>query len=126
MRLLDNGELPFVAAYDIAYITLTFVLLNYTMTLHIIVNEGKIIMATIQIRIDDTMKMAADDLFNSLGLDISTAVRIFLAASINNDGIPFNIKRTKSVDQAMSDEDIIGISNRIMKKNEEAYKVLAQ
>ncbi|MCL2253922.1 MAG: type II toxin-antitoxin system RelB/DinJ family antitoxin [Lachnospiraceae bacterium] len=83
-------------------------------------------MATIQIRIDDTMKMAADDLFNSLGLDISTAVRIFLAASINNDGIPFNIKRTKSVDQAMSDEDIIGISNRIMKKNEEAYKVLAQ
>lgn len=83
-------------------------------------------MATIQIRIDDTMKTAADELFNSLGLDISTAVRMFLAASISNDGIPFNIQRTKSTERTMSDEDVISISNRIMKQNEEAYEVLAQ
>ena len=49
-------------------------------------------MATIQIRVDDEIKTAADLLFNSLGLDTSTAVRIFLSASLANDGIPFAVK----------------------------------
>ena len=49
-------------------------------------------MATIQIRVDDNIKAAADSLFNSLGLDTSTAVRMFLSASLANDGIPFAIK----------------------------------
>jgi len=49
-------------------------------------------MATIQIRIDDKMKTAADSLFNSLGLDTSTAVRMFLSAALANDGIPFEVK----------------------------------
>ena len=50
-------------------------------------------MATIQIRIDDSMKAAADSLFGSLGLDTSTAVRMFLSAAIDSDGIPFPIRR---------------------------------
>ena len=49
-------------------------------------------MATIQIRVDDSIKAAADSLFSSLGLDISTAVRMFLSASLENDGIPFEVK----------------------------------
>ena len=48
-------------------------------------------MATLQIRIDDTLKQQADALFFSLGLDTPTAVRIFLNASIENDGIPFSV-----------------------------------
>ena len=52
-------------------------------------------MATIQIRVDDSMKTAADSLFNSLGLDTSTAVRMFLSAAIENDGIPFVVKHRK-------------------------------
>jgi DNA-damage-inducible protein J len=52
-------------------------------------------MATIQIRIDDTTKVAADSLFASRGLDTSTAVRMFIAASLENDGIPFSVRRTK-------------------------------
>ena len=51
-------------------------------------------MATIQIRVDDSTKKAADSLFTSLGLDTSTAVRIFLAASLENKGIPFAIKHS--------------------------------
>jgi len=50
-------------------------------------------MATIQIRVDDDMKAAADSLFNNLGLDTSTAVRIFLSAALANDGMPFAVKR---------------------------------
>ena len=51
-------------------------------------------MATIQIRVDDNMKAEADSLFAVLGLDTSTAVRMFIAAAIEHDGIPFKIKRT--------------------------------
>ena len=49
-------------------------------------------MATIQVRVDDNIKAAADSLFNSLGLDTSTAVRMFLSAALANDGIPFAIR----------------------------------
>ena len=49
-------------------------------------------MATLQIRIDDTLKKQADSLFSSLGLDTSAAIRIFLNASIENDGIPFTVR----------------------------------
>ena len=49
-------------------------------------------MATLQIRIDDSLKSQADLLFSSLGLDTSTAVRIFLNAAVENDGIPFSVQ----------------------------------
>lgn len=49
-------------------------------------------MATLQIRIDDTLKKKADTLFSSLGLDTSTAIHIFLNASIENDGLPFSVQ----------------------------------
>lgn len=49
-------------------------------------------MATLQIRVDDSLKLAADTLFSSLGLDTSTAVRIFLNAAVENEGIPFSVR----------------------------------
>jgi DNA-damage-inducible protein J len=52
-------------------------------------------MATIQIRVDDDMKTAADSLFSNLGLDTSTAIRMFLSAALANDGMPFAVKRQK-------------------------------
>ena len=63
-------------------------------------------MSTLQIRIDDTLKSQADTLFSSLGLDISTAVRIFLNASIEHNGIPFAVQHTSlspSLAEAISD-----------------------
>ena len=50
-------------------------------------------MATLQIRIDDNIKAEADNLFSSLGLDTSTAVRMFISASLEHDGLPFAVKR---------------------------------
>jgi len=52
-------------------------------------------MAVIQIRVDDELKAAADTLFTNLGLDTSTAVRMFLSAALANDGILFAVKRKK-------------------------------
>ncbi|MCL2722786.1 MAG: type II toxin-antitoxin system RelB/DinJ family antitoxin [Treponema sp.] len=63
-------------------------------------------MATIQIRVDDSTKTAADSLFSSLGLDTSTAVRMFLMASLEYDGLPFAIKhRTPKPDLLEAIED---------------------
>ncbi|MCL2323090.1 MAG: type II toxin-antitoxin system RelB/DinJ family antitoxin [Oscillospiraceae bacterium] len=53
-------------------------------------------MATIQIRIDDSIKTKSDQLFKKLGIDTSTAVRMFLIAAIEKNGIPFDISFSKS------------------------------
>lgn len=48
---------------------------------------------TIQVRVDDQLKDSADTLFASLGLDTSTAVRMFLIAAMEAGGIPFAVIR---------------------------------
>lgn len=59
---------------------------------------------TIQLRIDDFLKTAADELFASLGLDTSTAIRIFLTMSVATGGLPFEVKNHNlSLKQAMDD-----------------------
>ena len=52
-------------------------------------------MATIQVRVDDGLKAEVDSLFSALGLDTSTAVRMFFAAVLENNGIPFAIKLSR-------------------------------
>lgn len=46
----------------------------------------------IQLRIDDKLKVEATDIFEKLGLDLSTAIRIFLTRSVEERGIPFTMK----------------------------------
>src|SRR5215471_8968905 len=46
---------------------------------------------TIQVRVDNRLKDNADSLFESLGLDTSTAVRMFLISAIETGGIPFAV-----------------------------------
>ena len=59
---------------------------------------------TIQLRVDNFLKSAADDLFTSLGLDTSTAIRIFLTMAIEKGGLPFDVKLSNpSLRQAMDD-----------------------
>ena len=63
-------------------------------------------MATLQLRVDNSLKAKADALFSSLGLDTSTAVRIFRASSIENNGLPFAVRHktdSLSLETAVSD-----------------------
>lgn len=53
-------------------------------------------MATLQIRLDDNLKKQSDSLFASLGMDTSTAIRIFLTLSVENDGLIFPIQHRKT------------------------------
>lgn len=46
-------------------------------------------MANIQIRIDDTLKNEALAVVESLGLDLSSAIRMFLAQMVKENGFPF-------------------------------------
>ena len=45
------------------------------------------------ISIDADVKSKAQELFADLGLDLSTAINIFLRQSIRENGIPFSIQR---------------------------------
>lgn len=47
--------------------------------------------AVLQTRVDEDTKKKADLLFDSLGLDTTTAIRLFLKQSINQQRIPFEI-----------------------------------
>ncbi len=48
-------------------------------------------MTVLQTRVDSETKLAAENLFSSLGLDITTAIRLFLKQAINQQKIPFEI-----------------------------------
>ncbi len=48
-------------------------------------------MSTIQIRIDQKIKKEANDIFNNLGIDMTTAIKMFLIRVIRQKGIPFII-----------------------------------
>lgn len=43
----------------------------------------------VQVRIDDELKSEATAIYEKLGIDLSTAVRMFLKRSVMEKGIPF-------------------------------------
>ncbi|GHV35951.1 hypothetical protein AGMMS49546_00330 [Spirochaetia bacterium] len=48
-------------------------------------------MAQVNIRIDDALKDQADSLFEELGMNMSTAVNVFIREAVRQRGIPFVI-----------------------------------
>ena len=51
--------------------------------------------ALIQFRVDKELKNEADKLFKELGLDLGTAITLFLKQSVNKQAIPFAITAQK-------------------------------
>ena len=49
--------------------------------------------SNITVRLDPYLKKAAEELFADLGLNLSTAIIMFLKASLAYDGIPFDLRR---------------------------------
>lgn len=46
----------------------------------------------LNIRMDKEIKDSAEEIFNELGLNMTTAINVFLRASIRVHGIPFDLK----------------------------------
>ena len=47
--------------------------------------------STLQIRVDSDLRRDADELFSRAGLDISSAVRLFLRQSVIRQRLPFEV-----------------------------------
>ena len=67
------------------------------------------------ITIDSEVKAEAQELFAEFGMDLSTAINIFLKQSIYERSIPFAIRRSfpnettlKAMDDAENDEQLYG------------------
>ena len=73
----------------------------------------------VTIQIDESLKEAADRLFDELGLSFSEAVVLFARQCVASGNIPFEVA-------AASDEEIESISSGLMKKNTKAYKELGK
>lgn len=50
----------------------------------------------IQIRVDQKLKKQADLIFEDLGLDTPTAIRLFLKKVVTSKSIPFELKSTRT------------------------------
>ena len=49
-------------------------------------------LTNLNIRMDKEIKDPAEEIFNELGLNMTTAINVFLRASIRVHGIPFDLK----------------------------------
>ena len=48
-------------------------------------------MAIVQFRVDDELKSEASTIYEKLGLDLSSALRMFMKRSVAMNGIPFSM-----------------------------------
>ena len=47
----------------------------------------------INVRVDTELKKSAEALFEDLGLNMTTAITMFLKSAVSHDGIPFEVRR---------------------------------
>lgn len=47
--------------------------------------------STITIRVEDKVKKESSDIFKEVGMDMSTAINVFLKQVIRSNGIPFPV-----------------------------------
>lgn len=63
-------------------------------------------MTTLNIRIEENIKAKANKTLSSLGLDMSTAVKMFLNQVITENGLPFTPTKNLSTLRAKWDKEI--------------------
>ena len=81
----------------------------------------------VQFRIDDDLKTQATEIYEKLGLDLSTALRIFLKRSVAVRGIPFSMTLdSDTVLETAGDDEVMMLSEKLMAVNDEVYKELAK
>lgn len=74
--------------------------------------------STIQVRVDDDLKIKADALFKDLGTDTTTAIRMFLTQALAVNGFPFEIKRANANPyEALTEHEIL---DKLKKSREHA------
>ena len=64
-------------------------------------------MSQIAVRVDDELKKEATAIFNELGLDMTTAVKLFLKQSVLTRSIPFDVKLDSDYEIELENGDYI-------------------
>jgi DNA-damage-inducible protein J len=57
--------------------------------------------ANLNIRVDSDVKQRAAELFAKMGLDMTSAIEMFLRQSLKENGIPFKPEAEKSLDEQL-------------------------
>jgi len=65
-------------------------------------------MTTLNIRIEEELKNKANKTFASMGLDMSSAVKLFLHQTVKENGLPFHPTNNPKVIRAMWDKEVAG------------------
>ena len=84
----------------------------------------------LQVRVDDETKNKASEIFNALGIDLSTAVRIFLLKCIAVGGLPFEMNINSSTVNALAALERMGHKSKELGNDqltlEEINKIIAE
>lgn len=75
---------------------------------------------TLSVKIDLELQKEAEELFEDIGLDIQSAIKLFLKQSILRDGLPFKIKRYPRVSEEALNSNFILDNNEVIESDEPA------
>ena len=78
----------------------------------------------IQVRVDKTLKAEAEQLFFDIGLDMPTAIRLFLKQAIIKNGLPFAVERDPFF--SASNQKVLRESIAQMERGEVVIKTMAE
>ena len=56
----------------------------------------------ITVRVDAETKRAADELFRSCGMNMATAINLFLHRAVQENGLPFPIEATSKTERKLN------------------------
>ena len=76
-------------------------------------------MSVLQIRLEESLKNEVSSLFDQLGIDIPTAVRMFFKRALVEKGLPFEVKTTPN---SSTESDPTGLLAALCKANDNALK----
>lgn len=76
-------------------------------------------MSVLQIRLEEDLKNEVSALFDRLGMDIPTAVRIFFKRAVAERGLPFEVREASS---QVADKDAKEFLAALQSLNEQAVK----
>lgn len=79
----------------------------------------------LNIRVDEELKRQAEAIFAELGLNMSTAMNIFLRYSVRYGGIPFDLRVEKPNAETLSAIDDVS-NNRNMSKTFDSVNALME
>lgn len=79
----------------------------------------------LNVRIDSELKKQSEQIFNELGLNMSTALTIFLRQTVRSNGIPFELRLNTPNDETLAAIEDVNL-NRNMSKPFRSVKELME